>query len=481
MRDKIDFTPNYGTKENSSIIKVIGVGGGGGNAVMHMYSEGIVGVDFLVCNTDRQALDNNRVSSKLVLGDTGLGAGANPEVARELALSSRDRIRSFIGEETKMLFITAGMGKGTGTGAAPVVAEIAKEMGILTIAVVTYPFGFEGMVRADLAQKGIEELRKHVDSLLIIKNQNIMKYYSDASIKTAFGYADDVLKNAVKCIAELITVHAHQNVDFNDIATIMTNSGEAMLGHAVAEGENRISEVVDRALSSPLLNDGDLITNAKNFLFFITYGSEKELLISELDMLTQKFDEIKNRDATVIWGRAEDESLGSAVKLSVIITNFRTQDEQKVKKTNEVPIEINVPINNPTPTVQTKPKNPFDDMFSDSVSPSRQGDSGIFPKGYSWPEPNNSENSFATTQNPRTANFGNSDSSPRNGNPECIKDGNNMGFENPTVFENLYTQPSVLREIQTQKNTQIETLIQNQSYINIDDDSRDLFFKNIPD
>lgn len=481
MRDKIDFTPNYGTKENSSIIKVIGVGGGGGNAVMHMYSEGIVGVDFLVCNTDRQALDNNRVSSKLVLGETGLGAGANPEVARELALSSKDRIRSFIGEETKMLFITAGMGKGTGTGAAPVVAEIAKEMGILTIAVVTYPFSFEGAVRADLAKKGIDELRKHVDSLLIIKNQNIMKYYSDASIKTGFGYADDVLKNAVKCIAELITVHAHQNVDFNDIATIMTNSGEAMLGHAVAEGENRISEVVDRALSSPLLNDGDLITNAKNFLFFITYGSEKELLISELDMLTQKFDDIKNNEATVIWGRAEDESLGSAVKLSVIITNFRTQDDKKGPQGNEV-TDKKEPMINQTPPPIPPPTNPFDDMFSAPVSPQpRTGNVGIFPDGNSWPEPNNLGDSFGIPQNMGGRNAGNSDSNPRNGKPECIKEGNNMGFENPFVFEKLYIEPSFLRETQVKQATQTETLTQNQNYMNIEDDSSEFFLKNIPD
>jgi len=217
MREKITFNANYGTKANSSLIKVIGVGGGGGNAVKHMYTDGIVGVDFLICNTDRQALENNHVPSKLVLGESGLGAGANPAVARELAVNSKEKIRTFLGEETRMLFITAGMGKGTGTGAAPVVAEIAKEMGILTIGVVTYPFDFEGANRQLQATQGIEELKKHVDSLLIIKNQNIMKYYSDATLSTGFAHADDVLKNAVKCIAELITVHADQNVDFNDI------------------------------------------------------------------------------------------------------------------------------------------------------------------------------------------------------------------------------------------------------------------------
>lgn len=333
MRERIDFTPDFGSKTSNSIIKVIGVGGGGGNAVKHMYSEGIVGVDFLICNTDRQVLESNQVPSKLILGDSGLGAGAKPEVARKFAEESREKIIEFIGEETKMLFITAGMGKGTGTGAAPVIAQIAQEMGILTIGVVTYPFKFEGKVRGDYAEAGIEELKKHVDSLIVVKNQNILKYYQNEILDEAFGFADDVLKNAVKCIAELITVNADQNIDFRDIETVMKESGPAMLGLATASGPDRIEQVVENALACPLL-DENLITNAKNFLFFISYGKDNPLKISELETLTERFESIKTDNSDVIWGRALDESLGDAVKLSVIITNYKTAD-----KPIDIPLE----------------------------------------------------------------------------------------------------------------------------------------------
>jgi cell division protein FtsZ len=323
MREKIDFTPDYGTKATQSIIKVIGVGGGGGNAVKHMYKEGIIGVDFLICNTDRNALEASPIPSKLVLGESGLGAGANPEVARKFALESREQIIEFIGSETKMLFVTAGLGKGTGTGAAPVVAEIAKELGILTIAVVTLPFKFEGTTSAQFAETGVTELRKHVDSLITIKNQNIIKYYNDEELDKAFGYADDVLKNAVKCIAELITVNLEQNIDFNDISSIMRQSGAAMLGIAEASGENRIDEVIAGALRCPLLTE-EHISNARNFLFSISYGSEKKLRINELEKLTDKFEELKSKNSHVIWGRSEDPTLGDKIKLSVIISKYNT-------------------------------------------------------------------------------------------------------------------------------------------------------------
>ncbi len=337
MRDRIDFTPDYGTKQNTSIIKVIGVGGGGSNAVKHMYSEGIVGVDFLICNTDAQALHKNVVPSKLVLGDTGLGAGAKPEVGRELAEKSIDKIKEFIGEETQMLFITAGMGKGTGTGAAPVVAKVANDMGILTIGVVTFPFKFEGAVREKYAQNGIAELEKYVDSLIVVKNQNIMKYYNDEDVDAGFAYADDVLKNAVKCIAELITVNADQNIDFNDIKTIMKESGHAMLGLAEAGGDNRIDKVVEDALACPLISD-DVITKAQNFLFFISYGPEKALKISELEALTEKFNKLKTSESDVIWGRAKDPNLGDKIRLSVIVTNYE-HNNQMVEKETKIDLE----------------------------------------------------------------------------------------------------------------------------------------------
>jgi cell division protein FtsZ len=334
MREKINFTPDYGDKATQSIIKVIGVGGGGGNAVKHMYKEGIIGVDFLICNTDRNALEASPIPFKLVLGESGLGAGANPEVARQLAMDSRDKIINFIGSETKMLFITAGLGKGTGTGAAPVIAEIAEEMGILTIAVVTLPFRFEGTTSALLAETGMAELRKHVDSLIVIKNQNIIKYYNDEELDRAFGYADDVLKNAVKCIAELITINLEQNIDFNDISSIMKQSGAAMLGIAEASGENRIEEVLTNVLHCPLLTE-EHISNARNFLFSISYGSEKKLRIHELEKLTDKFEELKSKNSHVIWGRSEDTTLGDKIKLSVIISKYST-DITEIESVGEI-------------------------------------------------------------------------------------------------------------------------------------------------
>ena len=324
MLEDISFETSYGEQKKGSIIKVIGVGGAGNNAVQHMFKEGIVGVDFLVCNTDKMAVERNEVPTKLVFGDTGLGAGANPKEAERLAVESEQAIRDLIGSETKMLFITAGMGKGTGTGASPVVAKIAREMGILTIAVVTYPYDLEGKKSFDKADKGIEELKKYVDSLIIIQNQKIMDIYEDETLRVALGYADDVLKNAVKCIAELITLDGYQNVDFNDILTIMKDSGEAMLGLAEASGEDRIEKVVSEAMTCSLIDDA-AIDSAQNFLFFVRYGEGQELKVSELKKLSQEFDKYRNDDTNVIWGHAAEKDLGDKIKLSVIITNYTRQ------------------------------------------------------------------------------------------------------------------------------------------------------------
>lgn len=322
MTEIFDMTPDFGTNENSSIIKVLGVGGGGSNAVAHMYKEGIKGVDFLICNTDQGHLEKSPIPRKLLLG-SGLGAGARPEVARQLAVESKEKIAEFIGKETQMLFITAGMGKGTGTGASPVIAEVAHDMGILTIGVVTSPFDYEGPKRNRLAQDGIEEMAKHVDSLIIIKNENILKYYQDEDILNSYGYANDVLKNACKCIAEMITCDFYQNVDFNDVKTVMTNSGRAMLGIATARGEDRIQRVVDEALACPLL-DSSVITNAENFLFFISFGPNAHFTGSELKEITSRLQALQSDDAEIIHGMGVDESLDDAVKLSVIITKFDT-------------------------------------------------------------------------------------------------------------------------------------------------------------
>lgn len=343
MTEAINFTPDYSAKENTSDIKVIGVGGGGSNAVQHMYAEGIQGVDYLVCNTDKCHLDACKIQEKLLLGN-GLGAGANPELAHEYASKKEDEIRKFIGESTKMLFIAAGMGKGTGTGASPVVAKVAKEMGILTVGVVTEPFKFEGKRRLSAAKAGIEEMNKYVDSLIIVNNQNLMKYYNTLAIDEAYAQVDDVLKNAVKCIAEIITVTYGQNVDFNDVKTIMQDSGKAMLGIATAEGENRVEQVLDEVLNCPLLENAD-ISNARNLLFFVTYGSSKKITMGELEVLQDRFDAMQSENVHLIWGHGLDESLGDKLKLSLVVTNFDTSSEEEIiiDSTGEKQI-INTPI-----------------------------------------------------------------------------------------------------------------------------------------
>lgn len=320
MTEAINFTPDFGAKENTADIKVIGVGGGGSNAVQHMYSEGIQGVDYLVCNTDKCHLNACKIQEKLLLGN-GLGAGANPEVAQKYATEKEKEIREFIGENTKMLFIAAGMGKGTGTGASPVVAKVAKEMGILTVGVVTEPFKFEGKRIMNAATEGIEEMSKYVDSLIIVNNQNLMKYYNSLPINEAYAQVDDILKNAVKCVAEIITVTYGQNVDFNDVKTIMEHSGKALLGIATAQGEDRVQQVLDEVLNCPLLENAD-ISNAKNFLFFVTYGPSKQITMGELEVLQDRFDEMQSENVHLIWGHGLDETLGDNLKLSLVVTNF---------------------------------------------------------------------------------------------------------------------------------------------------------------
>lgn len=472
MRDRIDFTPDYGTKQNTSIIKVIGVGGGGSNAVKHMYSEGIVGVDFLICNTDAQALMKNVVPSKLVLGDTGLGAGARPEVGRELAEKSIDKIKEFIGEETQMLFITAGMGKGTGTGAAPVVARVAHDMGILTIGVVTFPFKFEGKVREKYADEGIAEIEKYVDSLIVVKNQKIMKYYNDEDVDAGFGYADDVLKNAVKCIAELITVNADQNIDFNDIKTIMKDSGHAMLGLAEAGGENRVEQVVEDALHCPLLSE-DVITKAQNFLFFISYGPEKALKISELEALTEKFNELKTSDSDVIWGRAKDQTLGDKIRLSVIITNYehdqipdnrysKPGDEKKSNWPDDLDTIFGKgDLNNTSESQEDyfSVQNEMKDIFSAELQHSDAQQQ--IPQV---------ENVFEPVVEPAFP----AEAHMRQYSPQRIGSADSQ-YENNDFFNELVNTPAILRN-----KRQEDFEIQNNRALDLDNDMSD-FFKDVPD
>lgn len=315
-------------KDQSSIIKVIGVGGGGSNAVNHMYNQGIKGVDFLICNTDNQALDLSPVPNQIQLGmalTEGRGAGSIPEVGKNAAYENVDELREILAKNTKMVFITAGMGGGTGTGAAPIIAEIAQELGILTVAIVTFPFTFEGKKRRLQAEQGLEELRQHVDTLLVINNDKLREIYGNLSLATAFAKADDILTTAAKGIAEIITVTGYINVDFEDVKTVMTKSGVAIMGSAIAEGENRAISAVETALASPLLNDNN-INGANYILLYITSGTN-EVLMDEIAEITDFIQDEAGLTADIIWGTGRDESLGDGISVTLIATGFDATNE----------------------------------------------------------------------------------------------------------------------------------------------------------
>lgn len=317
-----------------SIIKVIGVGGGGSNAVNHMYNLGIKDVEFVICNTDAQALKSSPVPNKLQVGihlTEGLGAGANPEVGKNAAIESKEEIRELLGTETKMVFITAGMGGGTGTGAAPVIAQVAKELGILTVGIVTLPFVFEGRKKVASAQEGIDALKESCDTVLVILNDKLREVYGNLSIKAAFGQADDVLTTAAKSIAEIITVTNEVNVDFQDVRTVMKDSGAAVLGSAVVAGENRARRAAEEAISSPLLNNTD-IRGARNILLSMTYGEEEELTMDELTEITDYIQERAGSDADVIWGQGLDNELGNQIRVTVIATGFTAEKKEDTER-----------------------------------------------------------------------------------------------------------------------------------------------------
>lgn len=312
-------------QDENSIIKVIGVGGGGSNAVNHMFRLGIKGVDFIVCNTDRQALEKSPVVNKIQLGEKstkGLGAGSIPGVGRDAALESIDEIKSYLTDDTQMVFITAGLGGGTGTGAAPVIASIAREMGILTVGIVTIPFAFEGKKRRAQAEAGLEELKKYVDTLLVIGNDKLREIYGNLKMSEAFGHADDVLTGAAKSIAEIISLHMHINVDFNDVKTVMKESGVAIMGSAVASGERRAIKAVEQALNSPLLNDND-ISGARHVLLNIMSGSD-DIDMDEFGEITDFIQEAAGGTAELITGYGTDPSLGDNVSVTIIATGFKS-------------------------------------------------------------------------------------------------------------------------------------------------------------
>lgn len=316
-------------KDKSSIIKVIGVGGGGGNAVNHMYNQGIVGVDFIICNTDAQALELSPIPNKIQLGTSlteGRGAGSIPEVGKNSAIESIDDVKELLGSNTKMVFITAGMGGGTGTGASPIIAQAAKEMGILTVGIVTTPFTFEGKRRKQQADEGLESFKKHVDTLLVISNDKLREMYGNLTLSNAFAEADNILTTAAKGIAEIITVPGYINVDFEDVKTVMQNSGVAIMGSASAEGEGRAYKAVQSALASPLLNDND-IEGARYILLNITSG-EKEVLMDEVSEITDYIQNQAGLTADIIWGNCYDENLGDKISVTLIATGFQTKEER---------------------------------------------------------------------------------------------------------------------------------------------------------
>lgn len=317
----IQFTP----KKKTSIIKVIGVGGGGSNAVNHMFKEGIEGVDFVICNTDVQALSASPVPVKIQLGESGLGAGSIPERAEKAAVESLEKFEEVLDADTEMLFITAGMGGGTGTGAAPVIAKFARERGLLSVGIVTLPFRFEGRRKTLKAKQGIEEMRKYVDTLLVISNDKLRDQYGDLGLGNAFAHADNVLTTAAKGIAELITVHGYVNVDFQDVKTVMKDSGKAIMGSAVEEGEDRALKAIEQAMRSPLLNDND-VRGAKNILLYITAGT-KDVTMDEITQITDYIaDKCGEESADVIWGRGIDESMGEGLGVTIIATGFDAGD-----------------------------------------------------------------------------------------------------------------------------------------------------------
>jgi cell division protein FtsZ len=327
----------FSGSNEKSIIKVIGVGGGGSNAVNHMFRRGIKGVEFVVCNTDNQALAMSPIPTKVQLGRSlteGRGAGSIPDVGRKAAEESQEEIRQLLSDGTKMVFITAGMGGGTGTGAAPVIAKQAKDMGILTVGIVTLPFLFEGKRRMDYAKDGLELFKSSVDTLLVISNNQLRQMYGNLGLTNAFGKADDILTAAAKGIAEIITVPGYVNVDFEDVKTVMTNGGNAVMGSSIKEGENRAQLAAEEVLISPLLDDSD-ISGAQHMLLYISHGNQEPLL-DELSEITEYIQDAAGKNASLIWGTGYDETLGDALCLTLIATGFDRNSTTSVSNETQI-------------------------------------------------------------------------------------------------------------------------------------------------
>jgi len=345
-------------KGERNIIKVIGVGGGGSNAVNHMFQQGIRGVDFIVCNTDAQALDMSPVPTKIRLGESlteGMGAGSKPEVGKNAAIESLDEVKALLENNTTMVFVTAGMGGGTGTGAAPIIAQAAKEMGILTVGIVTIPFGFEGSKRRKQADIGLKEMRESVDTLLVIQNDKLMEMFGNLTLDNAFAQADNVLTTSAKGIAEVISLPGKINVDMNDVKTVMTDRGAALMGAYTAEGEDRAIKAVKGALDSPLLNDND-IKGASHVLLYISHGEDVNM--NELSQITDEIQKATGEEAEMIWGTHNDESLGKNIRVTLIATGFSTTEVPPREEKPAVSDTANNVPNEAKPIENTLP-NPF--------------------------------------------------------------------------------------------------------------------------
>ena len=371
--DNISTDINFDLPKNkSNVIKVIGVGGGGSNAINYMFQQGIMGVDFVVCNTDAQALEKSTVPIKIQLGASlteGLGAGANPEVGKQSAEESYEDLHTLLSTQTKMVFITAGMGGGTGTGAAPIIARMAKDLDVLTVAIVTMPFQFEGKIRIEQAQKGMEELKNNVDSLIVINNNKLREVYGNLGFKAGFSKADEVLATAARGIAEVITHHYTQNIDLKDAKTVLTNSGSAIMGSASASGANRAQESIVKALDSPLLNDNK-ITGCKNVLLLIVSG-EEEITIDEIGEINDFIQSEAGNNTNIIMGVGEDPELGDNISVTIIATGFNSDQQHEIVNTEAKKVIHTLEEDQPFVhdlTEKSESNSPFADPISDSDS-----------------------------------------------------------------------------------------------------------------
>lgn len=448
-------------KNQSSIIKVIGVGGGGGNAVNHMYNQGIKGVDFIICNTDSQALEKSPIPNKVQLGISlteGLGAGADPVVGQNSAIENIEQIRAILEKNTKMAFITAGMGGGTGTGAAPVIAQVARELGILTIGIVTLPFNFEGRKRSLQAKEGIEELKKHVDSLIVICNDRLFDCYGELPLTEAFEKADDVLTIGAKGIAEIISKEGIVNVDLNDVKAVMKNSGVAIMGAGSAEGENRAVKAISAALNSPLLNDND-ICGAKNILLNI-YSGQPQATTVEIRQITDFINDEAGNNADIIWGFGIDETLGSKIHVTVVATGLNTA-ETVTERNNYTAQNKKIVLNLDN---QEKPK--------EEVIAPKQNDLNNFQiidksitnevkqnEVNNTVASNNNEIKFINTNN-NLSNLGNGNNSSNNNNSVVITKQITLSLDdninnNDNKFDN--TEKTIEKKIDTNDNSNLTT------------------------